>query len=74
MLLPDGHVWYDIPAIAAHWRLQGLGLDTLAEGLETQGQLAVLEALGCDAYQGCWVSYPLEAEAFEAVLRTPAQA
>ncbi|MEN9767130.1 MAG: Phytochrome-like protein cph2 [Cyanobacteriota bacterium] len=53
---------------------RGLGLETLAEGLETQGQLAVLEALGCDAYQGRWFSDPLEAEAFEALLRTPVQA
>ena len=48
---------------------RGLGLETLAEGLETAGQLAVLEALGCDAYQGYWFSRPLEVEAFEALLR-----
>jgi diguanylate cyclase (GGDEF)-like protein/PAS domain S-box-containing protein len=47
---------------------RGLGLETLAEGLETAGQLAVLEALGCDAYQGYWFSHPLEVEAFEALL------
>ena len=48
---------------------RGLGLETLAEGLETAGQLAVLEDLGCDAYQGYWFSLPLEVEAFEALLR-----
>lgn len=47
---------------------RGLGLETLAEGLETAGQLAVLEALGCDAYQGFWFSHPLEVEAFAALL------
>lgn len=49
---------------------RGLGLETLAEGVETAGQLAVLEALGCDAYQGYWFSRPLEVEAFEALLRS----
>lgn len=49
---------------------RGLGLETLAEGVETAGQLAQLEALGCDAYQGYWFSRPLEVEAFEALLRS----
>jgi EAL domain-containing protein (putative c-di-GMP-specific phosphodiesterase class I) len=53
---------------------RGLGLETLAEGLQTAGQLAVLEELGCDAYQGYWFSHPLEVEAFEVLLRTPMQA
>ena len=47
---------------------RGLGLETLAEGVETAGQLEVLEALGCDAYQGYWFSRPLELEAFTAQL------
>lgn len=47
---------------------RGLGLETLAEGVETAAQLEVLEALGCDAYQGYWFSRPLEAEAFAALL------
>ena len=52
---------------------RGLGLETLAEGVETAGQLEVLEALGCDAYQGYWFSRPLELEAFTALLpRRPA--
>jgi len=42
--------------------------------LQTAGQLAVLEELGCDAYQGYWFSHPLEVEAFEVLLRTPMQA
>jgi len=52
---------------------RGLGLETLAEGVETAAQLEVLEALGCDAYQGYWFSRPLEAEDFAALLcrRTP---
>ena len=47
---------------------RGLGLETLAEGVETAGQLEVLELLGCDAYQGYWFSRPLEVEAFTALL------
>ena len=52
---------------------RGLGLETLAEGVETAGQLEVLEALGCDTYQGYWFSRPLELEVFTALLpRRPA--
>ena len=47
---------------------RGLGLQTLAEGVETAGQLAVLEQLGCDLYQGYWFHRPLSAEAFAALL------
>jgi len=47
---------------------RGLGLETLAEGVETAAQLEVLEALGCDAYQGYWFSRPLEAGDFAALL------
>lgn len=47
---------------------RGLGLETLAEGVETAAQLEVLEALGCDAYQGYWFSRPLDADAFTALL------
>jgi EAL domain-containing protein (putative c-di-GMP-specific phosphodiesterase class I) len=54
---------------------RGLGLETLAEGVETAGQLEVLELLGCDVYQGYWFSRPLELEAFTALLpREPAAA
>lgn len=47
---------------------RGLGLEVLAEGLETPGQLEVLESLGCDAYQGYWFSPPLEVDAFTALI------
>ena len=46
----------------------GLGLEVLAEGVETQGQLEVLESLGCDAYQGYLFSKPLEASAYRDLL------
>jgi len=40
-----------------------LGLELIAEGVETQEQAQLLLALGCDAIQGYWVSRPLSAEA-----------
>ncbi|WP_280547655.1 EAL domain-containing protein [Halomonas sp. 11-S5] len=42
-----------------------LGLDVIAEGVETAEQLAFLKALGCPAYQGDYLSPPLTAEQFE---------
>jgi diguanylate cyclase (GGDEF)-like protein/PAS domain S-box-containing protein len=47
---------------------RGLELQTLAEGVETEAQLQVLQQMGCDAYQGFWFSRPLEAEAFADLL------
>jgi diguanylate cyclase (GGDEF)-like protein/PAS domain S-box-containing protein len=40
-----------------------LGLDVVAEGVETVEQLDYLRAQGCDEIQGDWVSPPLDAEA-----------
>lgn len=48
---------------------RGLGLETLAEGVETPGQLEILELLGCDTYQGFLFHRPLEPEAFADLLR-----
>ena len=39
-----------------------LGLELIAEGVETQDQAQCLLDLGCDAIQGYWVSKPLAAE------------
>ncbi|HRP97494.1 MAG TPA: EAL domain-containing protein [Rhodocyclaceae bacterium] len=49
-----------------------LALQTLAEGVETEDQLEILRALGCDAYQGYIASRPVPAREFNAFLMQPA--
>lgn len=45
---------------------QQLGIDTLAEGIETEEQYLLLKELGCDKLQGYYYSRPLpEAQAME---------
>jgi EAL domain-containing protein (putative c-di-GMP-specific phosphodiesterase class I) len=46
-----------------------LNLRTIAEGVETQGQLAFLSANACDAAQGYYFSPPLPVAGFTALLR-----
>lgn len=48
---------------------QALGMQTTAEGVETDGQLEFLREQGCDEGQGYLFSRPLPADAFEAYLR-----
>ncbi|MDZ4141708.1 MAG: EAL domain-containing protein [Methylotenera sp.] len=42
-----------------------LGMQTIAEGVETAAQLACLRLMGCDEVQGYYVSKPLPADQFE---------
>lgn len=46
-----------------------LRLKVLAEGVETEEQLAFLKEQGCDCYQGYLVSPPVPADQFEQLLR-----
>ncbi|HEX7370433.1 MAG TPA: bifunctional diguanylate cyclase/phosphodiesterase [Rhodanobacteraceae bacterium] len=47
---------------------RGLGLEVIAEGVETDAQRNFLMAQGCDAFQGYLISKPLPHPAFEAML------
>jgi diguanylate cyclase (GGDEF)-like protein/PAS domain S-box-containing protein len=50
-----------------------LGLQTIAEGVETEGQLAFLREQGCNEVQGYYFSKPLPAEKFETFVRGKSQ-
>ncbi|TSA50177.1 MAG: EAL domain-containing protein [Nitrosomonadales bacterium] len=47
---------------------QNFGLNVIAEGVETEAQLALLKQHGCMAYQGYLFSKPTPIEQFEALL------
>ncbi len=47
----------------------GMNLNVIAEGVETEAQLSLLEQLGCMAYQGYFFSKPVPIEQFEEVLK-----
>ncbi len=46
-----------------------LNLQVVAEGVESQEQLSLLEAYGCDLIQGYFVSKPLAVDAMESLLK-----
>jgi EAL domain-containing protein (putative c-di-GMP-specific phosphodiesterase class I) len=46
-----------------------LGLDVVAEGIESQTQLDMLKAMGCRLGQGYFFSRPINAELLEVELR-----
>ena len=48
---------------------QTLGLSTVAEGIESQEQAALMKLLGCGKGQGYLYSKPLEAQALDAWVR-----
>jgi diguanylate cyclase (GGDEF)-like protein len=63
-----GNIEFDLQARALVQAIIGIrkSLDVrmVAEGVETQGQAAVLESLGCDYLQGYLIGRPVSAEAF----------
>lgn len=48
---------------------KSLGMKTIAEGVETEGQLAYLREKCCDEVQGYFYSKPLPADQFEAFVK-----
>jgi diguanylate cyclase (GGDEF)-like protein len=48
---------------------KALSLKVVAEGVETEGQLAFLRSLNCDVYQGYYCSRPVPPEPFADLLR-----
>jgi diguanylate cyclase (GGDEF)-like protein len=48
---------------------ESIGLNVIAEGVETEAQRAFLADLGCHSYQGYLISKPLPIEEFEAFLQ-----
>lgn len=53
---------------------RSLGLELVAEGVETEGQLTFLRALGCDLVQGYLFGRPAPPEAVEPMLRDASDA
>lgn len=47
-----------------------LGIKVVAEGIETEAQLAILKNMGCDYAQGYLFSKPLSKDKFEALLQS----
>jgi len=45
-----------------------LGITVVAEGVEHEGQNAILRERGCDLAQGFWLGYPMTAQGFEQLL------
>ncbi|MBS1160884.1 MAG: diguanylate cyclase/phosphodiesterase with sensor(s) [Proteobacteria bacterium] len=55
----------DVTVLLAH----KLGLDVVAEGVETDAQLRYLHSIGCEKIQGYLISKPLPADQVEAFIR-----
>ncbi len=59
----------DVTVLLAH----KLGLEVVAEGVETEAQLKFLRSIGCEKIQGYLISRPLPGEQLEGLLRQPMQ-
>lgn len=54
----------------AHVFTHNLGLQVLAEGVEDQAILTLLQNLGCDQAQGYHIGKPMPPKEFEKLLRS----
>ena len=54
---PDAYVPHQVAGMG-----HSLGLNVIAEGVETEEQLEFLREHGCDEIQGHWLSRPIDAE------------
>ena len=52
---------------------RSLHMRVVAEGIETRGQSTYLQSSGCTEGQGYYFGKPVDALAFEAMLKTPVQ-
>ncbi|MBT9612207.1 MAG: EAL domain-containing protein [Burkholderiales bacterium] len=48
--------------------VHGLEKTALAEGIETEAQFHTLRGMGCQHAQGYWISHPIDAQSFSALL------
>lgn len=46
-----------------------LGMNVVAEGVEVDEQIALLQRIGCDSYQGYYCSKPVDSDAFTLLLQ-----
>ncbi|MEZ5846389.1 MAG: EAL domain-containing protein [Geminicoccaceae bacterium] len=69
--LPDGADDRKIVKAIIHLA-EALGLDTIAEGIETDDQADFLTELGCDLGQGFLFGKPMTAQAFTSLWKSPA--
>jgi EAL domain-containing protein (putative c-di-GMP-specific phosphodiesterase class I) len=46
-----------------------LGISIIAEGVETEQQLALLRSWGCEAAQGYYLARPMDADQIAGILR-----
>lgn len=67
-LEPEGGARAIVQAMTALGR--ALHLSVIAEGVETEGQLRLLQAIGCDEVQGFYLSRPLTAEMLAVFIRS----
>ncbi len=64
-----GDTQVDLPIVKTVIELaHGLGVDVVAEGIETEAQAAALRALECDRGQGYWFARPLPVDEMESLL------